>query len=869
LNVSWFQNLFDAKRKIAAWKTEYNEERPPKPGSDTHTKRKQLEFDGLGRLSSVCEITAGANSGSCGQDTAQTGYRTAYAYDTAPNVNSLTVTQNGQPSGGTLQTRTYIYDMLGRLTQETNPETGTTSYVYDTDTTCSGGYPTGNLVKLTDAVGNVTCYAYDQLHRLTSITYPSGSYSASTDKKYFVYDSANVGGAAMQNAKGRLAEAYTCPATGACTSKKTDLGFSYSARGETASVYQKTPNSGSTYYQVSASYWAHGGINALSSNLTGLPTITYGATDGSGLDGEGRVTKVTASSGQSPLVSSVTYTASGTTQPIGSLTQVTFGSSDYDTFSYDPNTGRLNQYKFNVGTTPTTATSNLTWNANGSLGGLAVTDQLNSANTQTCNYSYDDLGRVASANCGTPWNQTFSFDPFGNINKTATAGITFQPTYSPSTNRYSSVPGCTPSYDAAGFALNDCAHTYSWDSAGNPLTIDGVNLIYDALGRMVEQAAGSTYTQIVYGPGGGKLASMNGQTLKKAFVPLPGGGAAAYTSAGLLYYRHSDWLGSGRLATTPNRTLYFDVAYGPYGENYASSGTPDLDFTGQNQDTVSGLYDFMFREYNTNQGRWPSPDPAGMRAVSMGNPQTWNRYAYLGNAPLNSVDSSGLMSDAVSYLRAMARTAAFFSSYEFFTFSELEKSWTAPEVTTSSVSSGMEGDPLSMSPGSISLGLQGGGWSFQINTTMVGYSFFTFSLGANDFKPWEMRSSVVALLRAKNDCSDWFNKGQGSAADLMSHVPIWVGKPNPGPRAGADADTAPDPNSPITVYPDGRFYPDSKSGIPIGGVFPPGSHGARMIILLHELAHKVFPDFPDDSLSSADSDKNTKTVMDHCGKAVQ
>jgi hypothetical protein len=26
--VSWFQNLFDARRKIAAWKIEYNEERP-------------------------------------------------------------------------------------------------------------------------------------------------------------------------------------------------------------------------------------------------------------------------------------------------------------------------------------------------------------------------------------------------------------------------------------------------------------------------------------------------------------------------------------------------------------------------------------------------------------------------------------------------------------------------------------------------------------------------------------------------------------------------------------------------------------------------------------------------------------------------
>ena len=269
------------------------------------------------------------------------------------------------------------------------------------------------------------------------------------------------------------------------------------------------------------------------------------------------------------------------------------------------------------------------------------------------------------------WNQTFGFDPFGNISKSATAGISFLPTYSQSTNRYSSVPGCAPSYDANGFALNDCAHSYTWDSAGNPLTIDAVNLTYDALGRMVEQARGATYTQIVYGPGGGKLALMNGQTLTKAFVPLPAGGAAVYTSTGLTYYRHADWLGSGRLATTPTtRTTYFDVAYGPYGEGYASSGSVDLNFTGQNQDTVSGLYDFLFREYNANHGRWPWPDPAGMGAVSMGNPQTWNRYAYVGNMPLSDVDALGLLgrcSDACRYLRDMAHSAGLFSRFEFFT----------------------------------------------------------------------------------------------------------------------------------------------------------------------------------------------------------
>jgi RHS repeat-associated protein len=326
--------------------------------------------------------------------------------------------------------------------------------------------------------------------------------------------------------------------------------------------------------------------------------------------------------------------------------QVTFGSSDYDTFTYDVSTGRLNQYKFYVGATPQTVTSNLTWNANGSLGSLAITDQLNSANTQTCNYSHDDLGRIATANCGTIWNQSFGFDPFGNISKSATAGISFLPTYSQSTNRYSSVPGCTPSYDANGFATNDCAHTYSWDSEGNPRIIDSVSLSYDALGRMVEQARGTTYTQIVYGPGGGKLALMNGATLSKAFVPLPGGGAAAYTSSSLTYYRHPDWLGSGRLATTPTAptTLYYDMAYAPYGEGYAPSGAVDLDFTGQTQDTVSGLYDFLFREYNANQGRWPWPDPAGMGAVNMGNPQTWNRYAYVGNTPLTATDPLGLLS---------------------------------------------------------------------------------------------------------------------------------------------------------------------------------------------------------------------------------
>jgi hypothetical protein len=108
-------------------------------------------------------------------------------------------------------------------------------------------------------------------------------------------------------------------------------------------------------------------------------------------------------------------------------------------------------------------------------------------------------------------------------------------------------------------------------------------LTYDALGRMVAQSNGST--EILYSPAG-KAALMNGQTLVKAFVPLPGGATAIYNSTGLAYYRHSDWLGSSRLTSTAARTVYSSSAYAPFGEQYAVSGTSDPSFTGQNSDTA-------------------------------------------------------------------------------------------------------------------------------------------------------------------------------------------------------------------------------------------------------------------------------------------
>jgi RHS repeat-associated protein len=494
-------------------------------------------------------------------------------------------------------------------------------------------------------MGNTTCYAYDALHRGTSMTY-SGPYAAATPNKYFVYDSATVNGAAMVNAKGRLGEAYTAQSQGG--TKLTDKGFSYTARGEVSDAYESTPHSGG-YYHLTQNYWPHGLPNQLS-GLAGLPTINFGGTPSApGLDGEGRITQVTASSGRNPVTSTV-YNPYGTPPQ----TTVTFGSGDSDVFTFDPNTGRMTQYQYNVGNPAQAVIGNLTWNPNGTLACLAITDPFNSANNQTCNYGSDDLTRVNQGICGSAgWGQNFTYDPFGNITKTVPQGnfgASFQPIYkNPQTgytsNRYVSVPTGTVSYDADGNVLSDGTHQYAWDADGNSVGVDGVAQTFDALDRVVEQNRSGVFSQIVYAPTGDRLALMSGQSLQKAFARLPGAATAVYTAAGLDHYRHSDWLGSARFASTatPPTTMYADQAYAPFGEVYAQAGaTNDLSFTGMDASTTSGDYDFPAREYDATAGRWPTPDPAGLAAADPADPQSWNRYAYVSNRPLNNLDPTGL-----------------------------------------------------------------------------------------------------------------------------------------------------------------------------------------------------------------------------------
>jgi RHS repeat-associated protein len=89
----------------------------------------------------------------------------------------------------------------------------------------------------------------------------------------------------------------------------------------------------------------------------------------------------------------------------------------------------------------------------------------------------------------------------------------------------------------------------------------------------------------------------------------------------------------------------------PFGEEiYSAQRTTGLGYTADNvkqkftgyiRDDETDLDFAEARYYNKQHGRFTAVDPL-MASASTGNPQTWNRYIYVGNNPLNITDPTGL-----------------------------------------------------------------------------------------------------------------------------------------------------------------------------------------------------------------------------------
>jgi RHS repeat-associated protein len=590
----------------------------PTPSGDQtlNGKQRALMYNGLGQLVTACEVNAYSDAGPCPGSIGVNGYITNYSYNALGNL--LRVAQGPAP-----QVRLFAYNGLRQITQETNPENGVTTYTYGADSAHCTGFVAyvGDLASIYRNSGAFTCFSYDKLHRLITSTQSNGTQAG------FTWDSATINGGTAVGQNGKIAEAYTCGAS--CnTGIVTDEGFTYDKTGMPSWYYQKSPNSGG-WYSAGELFDPIGNMIWL-----GLPSVP-GISEGS-YDPEGRPSSVDATSGPSPIVSSVTYGFFG-------ALSVTYGNTDSDTFSYY-GTGNMASYRFNVGSNY--YLGSLTWNQNRTLGSLATTDTIpgNGGGSGTITYHYDDLGRLTAASDGKgDIGQTYSYDRYGNL-VTNGSPFSWTPSYN-ANNQYVAGGSCNGTgicYDGDGNLTSDTFNTYTWSSDDKMLSVNGVPIIRDAFDRVVE-GAGFQFLQV---PILGSIAQFKGQSLQTAKVPLPGGGSAVYNwfgQTGLIGYNHSDWHGNLRLTSTQARSLFTQNEYTPFGQMYDfGGGCCDPVFDSANSTIVNRGFDMPNRTLHGTQGRWLNPDPAGSRAVDVTNPQTWNRYAYVGNDPLSRIDPTGL-----------------------------------------------------------------------------------------------------------------------------------------------------------------------------------------------------------------------------------
>jgi RHS repeat-associated protein len=156
--------------------------------------------------------------------------------------------------------------------------------------------------------------------------------------------------------------------------------------------------------------------------------------------------------------------------------------------------------------------------------------------------------------------------------------------------------------------------------------------VYDADGRRVEKATGTTLEDYIYDKDGNILSNWitNSPSYDEYYANgwhfMTGYVNAAHTTF-TEYFQHSDWLGTERMRSDINGSIYETCTSLPFGDGLNCTGPTDVSpmhFTGKERDCESGLDHFDFRQYGSSLGRWMSPDPAGIFVADVTNPQTWN-----------------------------------------------------------------------------------------------------------------------------------------------------------------------------------------------------------------------------------------------------
>lgn len=591
---------------------------------DQVNRKMQRLTDGLGRLVTVNEQDS---SGLLTQ-------ATNYTYDLLGNL-----TQVNQGN----QLRSYKYDALSRRIAEKIPEQGDPTQANQWTTTFT--YTDFNaLATRTDARGVITTNTYDTLNRATQLSYNtvSGVTTASTvTYNYDSYNGTTANGKLIRVGIGSdYEERYTFDdnfriesAVRTIGTRSYTTGYTYNAGDQ---LTEMTYPSGQLLY---FRHDSHGMTNSLGNYPSG----------GSGTD----------------------YVTGHTHDIAGQLSGITYGNGVTEQYGYDPARMQLTSHKAGT-TSPYTNRMDLIYTYSASAGQMGVGSTVGNAGqlvgitgtingtTESAAYTYDNYSRLVTSNQtsnGSSAQRRFAYDRWGNrtgvwdatnggtqIQSVSNQTVSFPGTGSAATNRISSVTsGSTANYtyDANGNVTSDGVHTYGYDSENRVASVDSgatASYAYDHQNRRYKTTVGSTLTHYVW-QGDKVLAEHNGSTGTVIINYIYSGSRMILSGP---YYLLSDRL-STRLELNISGTVKGRQGHLPFGEDFAETGPQQEKhhFTSYERDSQTGTDYAMNRTYSFGVGRFHSADPF-QPSNDEAAPQSWNRYGYVTNAPLDSIDSLGL-----------------------------------------------------------------------------------------------------------------------------------------------------------------------------------------------------------------------------------
>ncbi|MGH7964524.1 MAG: RHS repeat-associated core domain-containing protein [Candidatus Binatia bacterium] len=255
-----------------------------------------------------------------------------------------------------------------------------------------------------------------------------------------------------------------------------------------------------------------------------------------------------------------------------------------------------------------------------------LTYKLGSATLGTLTYGYDKNGQRTQVG--------------GSLARTNLPAPVSSATYD-AANQILTFDGFPVTHDANGNLTSLDGDTFTWNVRDQLVGIVGSGLSasfgYDGFGRRITKALNGQSTtfahdgvNVVEEFSGGSLSAslLTGLTVDEVF---------SRTEAGTTRFFLPDVLGSTVALTDSASQVQTEYTYAPFGRTTVTgaASTNTFQFTGRENDGLTGLYYYRARYYHPVLQRFISEDPIGFAGGDV------NLYGYVGNRPIDLIDPRG------------------------------------------------------------------------------------------------------------------------------------------------------------------------------------------------------------------------------------